>query len=59
MQLQTVMRRQRAEFNQIEREEDIFDCKIEEKDIKKDMLLENSDVHNNLNTQASIANNKN
>lgn len=53
------MRRQRAEFNQIEREEDIFDCKIEEKDIKKDMLLENSDVHNNLNTQASIANNKN
>lgn len=59
MQLQTVMRRQRAEFNQIEREEDIFDCKIEEKDIKKDMLLENSDAHNNLNTQASIANNKN
>jgi len=53
------MRRQRAEFNQIEREEDIFDCKIEEKDIKKDMLLENSDAHNNLNTQASIANNKN
>lgn len=59
MQLQTVMRRQRAEFNQIEREEDIFDCKIEEKDIKKDMLLENSDAHNNLNTQASISNNKN
>ena len=28
LQLQTVMRRQRAEFNQIEREEDIFDCKI-------------------------------
>ena len=59
MQLQTVMRRQRAEFNQIEREEDIFDCKIEEKDIKKDMLLENSDAHNNLTTHASIANNKN
>lgn len=43
LQLQSIMKRQRIQFNQIDRDENIFDCKIQQKDIRIESLLETED----------------